>query len=104
MLQLGEFPNYVCATQVAVQKCKDQNARLNKAFQLQAEENTKTEALLHQMMKTTKSLYLTLRAQPNAPDYMDEDFNVSVLMFSLRPRESLLRLVAVNRVTSLHIL
>ena len=91
----------VCDTQAVVQKCKDQNARLNKAFQLQAEENTKTEALLHQMMKTTKSFYLTLRAQPNAPDYMDEDFNVRVLLcLFLCPRQSLLCLVAVNRVTS----
>ena len=100
MLQLEQFPNLVCDTQAVVQKCKDQNARLNKAFQLQAEENTKTEALLHQMMKTTKSFYLTLRAQPNAPDYMDEDFNVRVLLcLFLCPRQSLWCLVAVNRVT-----
>jgi len=61
---------------VALQKCKDKNAHLNKSLQGHVEERARTESVLNQLMKTAKSLYLTLRMQSSVPEYMEEDFNV----------------------------
>lgn len=61
--------------EVALQKCKDKNAHLNKSLQGHVEERARTESVLNQLMKTAKSLYLTLRMQSSVPEYMEEDFN-----------------------------
>lgn len=61
---------------VAVQEAQDQNAYLTRCLQAQADESMHTENLLLQFMKTTKSMYLTLRVQEAVPSYMEADFNV----------------------------
>lgn len=66
--------------EVALQETKDQNQYLTKTLQVQSEENTKSETLLLQLMKTAKSLYLTLRVQDSVPTYMEADFNSLVAM------------------------
>lgn len=50
---------------------------MTKSLQARSEESAKSENLLLQLMKITKSLYLTLRVQDSVPTYMEADFNVS---------------------------
>lgn len=64
---------------VALQEVKDQNLSLTKSLQLRSEESEKSELLILQLMRTAKSLYLTLRSHDSVPTYMEADFNVSYL-------------------------
>jgi len=66
--------------ETAVQGVKDQNSYLVKCLQSRTDESRHTEDLLLQLMKTTKSLYLTLRTQPSFASYMEEDFNNMVTL------------------------
>lgn len=53
---------------------------LTKSLQVRSEESAKSELLLLQLMKTAKSLYLTLRIQDLVPTYMEADFNVNYIL------------------------
>ena len=66
---------------MVVQEANDQNLYLNKCLQARSDENSQSEMLLLQLMKITKSLYLTLRVQDAVPSYMEAEFNVSKDVF-----------------------
>ena len=66
---------------MVVQEANDQNLYLNKCLQARSDENSQSEMLLLQLMKITKSLYLTLRVQDAVPSYMEAEFNVSKYLF-----------------------
>lgn len=70
------FNIFFYPSKVALQEVKDQNLYLTKSLQARTEDSSKSEALLLQLMKTSKSLYLNLRVNDSVPSYMEADFNV----------------------------